>query len=99
MTVASEVDLGAHTKNHGVVGLHANGVIAAPAGIDHILRVELEVQPAGRLPSVPSFDRNFVAAGVGTEGGRIHVGRAPREANFLLGTPGGRYGRPEAQGK
>src|SRR6267154_5736157 len=84
----SEVDLGAHTKNHGVVGLHARGVIAAPAGIDHILRVELEVQPAGRLPSVPNFDRNFVAAGVGTEGGRIHVGRTHREADFVLGAPG-----------
>src|SRR3954454_20973281 len=98
VSVPSEVDLGAHTKNHGVVGLHARRVIAAPTGIDDILSVELEVQPAGRLPSVPDFKRHFVAAGVRTEGSRVHVRRADREADFVLGTPGERSGMPEAQG-
>src|SRR3954453_19821248 len=98
VSVPSEVDLGAHAKNHGVVGLHARRVIAAPTGIDDILSVELEVQPAGRLPSVPDFKRHFVAAGVRTEGSRVHVRRAGREADFLLGTPGEFSGMPEAEG-
>src|SRR4029077_2990800 len=55
----------------------------ASARIDHILGVELEVQPAGRLPPVQDFERNFVTACVRAEGGRIHVGRAHREADFV----------------
>src|SRR3954469_17002963 len=77
----SEVDLGAHAENHGIVGLHARAVVAASAGIDDVLRVELQVQPAGRLPAVPDFERNFVAAGVEAQRRTVHMGGAHREAD------------------
>jgi hypothetical protein len=97
-TVASEVDQGAQAKNPGIVGLHASAIISAPSGIDHILGVELEVHPAGRLPPVPSFERNFVTACIRAEGSRIHVGRPHREADFVLGARGERAGVLEAAG-
>src|SRR6516165_4616371 len=87
-SAASEVDLRSHTKDPGIVGLHAGRIKPASAWIDDILHVELEVHPAGRLPAVPSFERNFVTTCIRTEGGRIHVGRAHRDADFVLGTPG-----------
>src|ERR1700751_432197 len=80
----SELDHSAQTKNPGIVRLHAGGIKSAPTGIDHVLRVEFGVQPAGRLPTVPEFDRNFVATGIRAEGGRIHVGRAHADADFVL---------------
>ncbi|GCC47634.1 hypothetical protein chiPu_0031493, partial [Chiloscyllium punctatum] len=97
-TSGSEVHQRAQTKNPGVLGLDAGGIIAASARIDHVLGVEFEVHPAGRLPSVPGFDRDFVAACVRGERSRIHVGGAHREADFVFRAPGERSGVPEAQG-
>src|SRR5882757_8565465 len=95
---ASELDHGAQAKNPGIVGLDAGGIEPASAGIDHILGIEFEIQPAGRLPAVPDFERNFVTAGIQAEGGRIHVGRTDREADFVLGAPGEGSGVLELHG-
>ena len=71
-----------------------------PAWGDDVLRVEFQVQPRGRLPSIPGFRHVFVAlhiAGADAQGVgqdlrigdiRIDVRRADRDPKSILGPPG-----------
>src|ERR1700743_1956970 len=83
VTAASELDHGAQAENPGIVGLDTVGIISASARVQDVLDVEFEVQPTCRLPAIPGFKRNFVAACVRGECGGIYVGRTDTEGDFV----------------